>query len=139
MYHEGWWGPFYIRLIYLIPGTAFLALTLVAIKWPQFGGWLIVIFGGLFTIMFMDIHIVESKLSVDRDLTGSLVSAPLGFLGILLLMMDNHIRHLLVMDEGKLVGMISIGDVIKDMNEELGFHIEQLTNYFSGLRKVLKK
>ena len=35
MYHEGWWGPFYIRLIYLIPGTAFLILTLVGIKWPH--------------------------------------------------------------------------------------------------------
>lgn len=85
MYHEGWWGPFYIRLVYLIPGTAFLLLTLVGIKWPGVGGWLIVIFGGLFAVMFMDIHFVEGKLTVDRDLTGSLVSAPLVFLGVLLL------------------------------------------------------
>ncbi|PKO02427.1 MAG: hypothetical protein CVU43_07880 [Chloroflexi bacterium HGW-Chloroflexi-5] len=93
MYHEGWWGPFYIRLIYLIPGTAFLALTLVAIKWPQIGGWLIVIFGGLFTVMFMDIHIVEGKLSVDRDITGSLVIAPLVFLGILLLIEGRNLKR----------------------------------------------
>jgi hypothetical protein len=38
MYHQGWWGPFYNRLIYLIPGTAFLALTLVGIRWPRVGG-----------------------------------------------------------------------------------------------------
>ena len=55
MYHEGWWGPFHIRLIYLIPGTAFLLLTLIGIKWPQRGGWLIIVFGGLFTIFFLDI------------------------------------------------------------------------------------
>lgn len=93
MYHEGWWGPFYIRLIYLIPGTAFLLLTLVGIKWPQVGGWLIVIFGGLFTVMFMDIHITDGKLTIDRDLTGSLVSAPLVFLGVLLLIEGRNYKR----------------------------------------------
>ena len=85
MYHEGWWGPFYIRLIYLIPGTAFLLLTLIGIKWPRLGGWLIIVLGGLFTVFFMNIHFVEGKLSVGRDLTGSLISGPLVFMGILLL------------------------------------------------------
>ena len=45
MYHQGWWGPFYNRLIYLIPGTAFLALTLVGIRWPRVGAWLIIVCG----------------------------------------------------------------------------------------------
>lgn len=85
MYHEGWWGPFYIRLIYLIPGSAFLLLTLAGIKWPRMGGWLIVVIGGLFTIFFMDIHFVDGRLTADRDLTGALVSVPLVFLGVLLL------------------------------------------------------
>lgn len=93
MYHEGWWGPFYIRLIYLIPGAAFLLLTLVGIKWPAIGGWLIVIFGGLFTVMFMDIHFVEGKLVIDRDVTGSLVSAPLVFLGILLIIEGRNLKR----------------------------------------------
>lgn len=93
MYHEGWWGPFYIRLIYLIPGAAFLMLTLVGIKWPAIGGWLIVIFGGLFTVMFMDIHFMEGKLVFDRDITGSLVSAPLVFLGILLIIEGRNLKR----------------------------------------------
>ena len=85
MYHEGWWGPFYIRLIYLIPGTAFLILTLVGIKWPQVGGWLIIVLGGLFTLSFLDISFVDGKLTMGRDLAGFMVSGPLVFLGVLLL------------------------------------------------------
>lgn len=85
MYHEGWWGPFYIRLLYLIPGTAFLALTLVVIRWPQVGGWLIIIFGGLFTLSFLDFGFEDGKLTMGRDWAGFMVSGPLVFLGVLLL------------------------------------------------------
>lgn len=85
MYHEGWWGPFYIRLLYLIPGAAFLLLTLVGIRWPGVGGWLIVVFGGLFTLFFLDISFVDGKLTIGRDLAGFMVSGPLVFLGVLLL------------------------------------------------------
>lgn len=85
MYHEGWWGPFYIRLIYMIPGTAFLILTLVGNKWPHVGGWLIIVLGGLFTLSFLDISFVDGKLTMGRDLAGFMVSGPLVFLGVLLL------------------------------------------------------
>ena len=85
MYHEGWWGPFYIRLIYLIPGAAFLILTLIGIKWPRIGGWLIIVIGGLFTLFFLDISFVDGKLIIGRDLAGFLVSGPLVFLGVLFL------------------------------------------------------
>ncbi|MBN1877447.1 MAG: hypothetical protein JXA33_24710 [Anaerolineae bacterium] len=85
MYHEGWWGPFYIRLIYLIPGTAFLIATLIVITWPRVGGWLIILFGGVFTLSFLDFEVVDGKLTMGRDLAGFLVSGPLVFLGILFL------------------------------------------------------
>jgi CBS domain-containing protein len=52
----------------------------------------------------------------------------------MVLMTDKHIRHLPVMDEGRLVGIISVGDVVKDMIEELEFHVEQLKGYIMGLR-----
>jgi CBS domain-containing protein len=52
----------------------------------------------------------------------------------MVLMTNKHIRHLPVMDEGQLVGMISVGDVVKDIIEELEFHVEQLTSYITGLR-----
>lgn len=95
MYHEGWWGPFYIKLLYLIPGTAFLLLTLIGIRWPKVGGWLIVVFGGAFTLFFLDISFVDGKLTVGRDLAGFLVSGPLVFLGVLLLIeARNHKRRI---------------------------------------------
>lgn len=52
----------------------------------------------------------------------------------MVLMTDNHIRHLPVMDNGRLVGLISVGDVVKDVIAELEFHVDQLTKYITGLR-----
>ena len=86
MYHEGWWGPFYIRLLYLIPGAAFLLLTLAGIRWPRAGGWLVIVLGGLFTLFFLDISFADGKLTIGRDLAGFLVSGPLVALGVLLLL-----------------------------------------------------
>ena len=85
MYHEGWGGAFYVPLLYLIPGTAFLMLTLFVLKWPRVGGWLIIVFGGLFTISFLDFSFVDGKLTIGRDLAGFMVSGPLVFLGVLFL------------------------------------------------------
>jgi len=50
------------------------------------------------------------------------------------LMTDNHIRHLPVLQDGKLVGIVSIGDVVKDIIEELQFMVEQFEKYIQGLR-----
>ncbi len=50
------------------------------------------------------------------------------------LMTEKRIRHLPVLKEGKLVGIISIGDVVKEMISEQGFIITQLENYISGVR-----
>ncbi len=48
------------------------------------------------------------------------------------LMTEKHIRHLPVLNGGKLVGMISIGDVVKAVISEKEFLIDQLTSYISG-------
>ena len=53
MYHEGWWGAWYNRLPYLVPGAACLALTPIALRWPRLGGWLIIVIGGAFTALFL--------------------------------------------------------------------------------------
>lgn len=50
------------------------------------------------------------------------------------LMTDKRIRHLPVMDEGKLLGLISIGDLVKDIISEQEFIIQQLQHYIAGER-----
>ncbi len=50
------------------------------------------------------------------------------------LMSDKHIRHLPVYDDDKLVGIISIGDVVKAIIEEKQFMIQQLEHYIHGHR-----
>ncbi len=47
-------------------------------------------------------------------------------------MTARRIRHLPVLDDGKLVGMISIGDLVKSIISEQQFIIEQLEQYISG-------
>jgi len=50
------------------------------------------------------------------------------------LMTDKHIRHLPVMDGDKVVGVISIGDLVKATIDEKDFMIKQLENYITGGR-----
>ncbi len=47
------------------------------------------------------------------------------------LMTNKRNRHLLVMDQGKLVGIVSIGDLVKSIIDHQKFHIEQLENYIT--------
>jgi CBS domain-containing protein len=52
----------------------------------------------------------------------------------LALMTERRIRHLPVMDQGKLTGLISIGDLVKDIISEQQFTIDQLEHYIMGAR-----
>lgn len=48
------------------------------------------------------------------------------------LMTEKRVRHLPVIEEGRLVGVISIGDLVKSIISEQKFMIEQLERYISG-------
>ena len=48
------------------------------------------------------------------------------------LMTDRRIRHAPVVDGGKLVGMVSIGDLVRLQSEQQTFKIEYLTEYISA-------
>lgn len=50
------------------------------------------------------------------------------------LMTEYRIRHLPVLDNGKLIGLISIGDVVKAIISEQEFMMGQLENYITGDR-----
>jgi CBS domain-containing protein len=47
-------------------------------------------------------------------------------------MTEKRIRHLPIMDGNKLVGMISVGDLVKSIIKEQSFTIEQLEGYIRG-------
>jgi CBS domain-containing protein len=48
------------------------------------------------------------------------------------LMTDKHIRHLPIIEKGKVVGMITIGDIVKEIIDNQKSTIKSLENYITG-------
>ena len=51
---------------------------------------------------------------------------------VMTIMTENRIRHLPVIDKGKLVGLVSIGDVVKAKSTVQDVEISYLTDYIEG-------
>lgn len=49
LYYEGWGLPFPQPLAYLIPAAVCLTFSLLALRWPRLGGWMLVVGGTVFT------------------------------------------------------------------------------------------
>jgi CBS domain-containing protein len=49
-------------------------------------------------------------------------------------MTENRVRHLPVIEDGRLIGLLSIGDLVKSIISEQKFTIEHLQHYISGER-----
>lgn len=67
----------------------------------------------------MSSHVVTVE--VDKTVADCMVS-----------MTEHRIRHLPVVDGDRLVGLVSIGDVVKAIMSEQSFLIDQLQNYIQG-------
>jgi len=52
------------------------------------------------------------------------------------LMTRRRVRHLPILEKGQVVGIISIGDLVKSIIEEKSFIISELQNYISGEKSV---
>ena len=48
-------------------------------------------------------------------------------------MTANHFRHMPVLEDGKLIGMISIGDVVKSRVDELEDEEAHMRNFIAGV------
>ncbi len=54
------------------------------------------------------------------------------FGGLMAVMTEHRVRHIPVLDDGVLVGVVSIGDAVKYRMEQLEFERDQLNNYVAG-------
>ncbi|MGA8986926.1 CBS domain-containing protein [Aeromicrobium sp.] len=54
------------------------------------------------------------------------------FGGLMAIMTEHRVRHIPVIEEGVLVGVVSIGDAVKYRMEQLEFERDQLNNYVAG-------
>jgi CBS domain-containing protein len=67
---------------------------------------------------------------MTRDLIIALPTDSLDYLRGLIT--ENRIRHLPVMDDGKLVGLVSIGDVLRTETNEMAVENRYLKDYING-------
>jgi CBS domain-containing protein len=68
-------------------------------------------------VMSEDICYITPEVSVDEGMA---------------IMTEHRCRHLPVMEKGRLVGLVSIGDLVKASLEEKDFVIKQLKKYIKG-------
>ncbi len=74
------------------------------------------------------------EMTVDSIMTTDVrVCAPSdSFKSLMQVMTEHRVRHVPVLDEGELVGMLSIGDAVKHRMEQLEFERDQLNKYVAG-------
>jgi len=79
-------------------------------------------------------HRTSKTTRVDEAMTPKLVCVdPQSSVEDCLAMMtQERIRHLPVLEEGRLAGIVSIGDLVKFLSKERGIHIRYLTDYITG-------
>ena len=68
-------------------------------------------------IMTRDVVAVSVDMTVEQGLA---------------LMTERHFRHLPVIEEGRVIGVVSIGDLVKEIIKDQQFVIEELRRYVSG-------
>jgi len=76
------------------------------------------------------------ELSVSEVMTREVISVrpDQTILDCMELMTERHIRHLPVLDAGRLIGVVSIGDVVKNIISDQKDTINHLKEYITGRR-----
>ncbi|MFN0014138.1 MAG: CBS domain-containing protein, partial [Saprospiraceae bacterium] len=68
-------------------------------------------------VMTLEVHTVTPEMDIEDCMQ---------------LFSDKRIRHLPVLSDGKVIGMLSIGDIVSAIMEEQKTHIEFLEHYIAG-------
>ena len=124
--------------------TVFDALKLMAEK--KIGALLVIKDENLFGIMserdYARKVILHGKFSKDT-LVSEIMSSKVLYVNsglsseeCMVLMINKRIRHLPVIDNELLIGIISIGDIVKAVIDEKEFVIDQLVHYITGAPKL---
>lgn len=95
-------------------------------------------FCGIFTerdyarkVVLQDRNSRETNVQEIMDIDCETVSPTASIKDCMELMNKNSIRYLPVIDADKVIGIISIGDVIKSVIEDQAFTMQQMENYIS--------
>ena len=83
-------------------------------------------------IMLLDRNSCETNVSEIMTAKVRTVTRQESVSGCMTLMTEHHIRHLPVVEDDVLVGLISVGDVVKGVMAEQAFLIQQLEQYITG-------
>jgi len=120
--------------------TVYEAVELMAAK--NIGSLIVVEHGnvaGMFTELDYARKIVLKGRSSKTTTVGELMSTDVLYVGpedtienCMALMTDKRLRHLPVMENGKLAGVVSIGDIVKVIISDREFTIRELERYITG-------
>ncbi|MGH6627999.1 MAG: CBS domain-containing protein [Burkholderiaceae bacterium] len=108
-------------------------------------GALLVLDGEAFVGVISERDCARKMVLTDRSPretpVSDIMSSPVQYVGpnhtheeCMALMTEKRLRHLPVLDNGKLIGLVSIGDLVKDIISEQSFIIEQLEHYIKGVK-----
>lgn len=100
MYYEGWGQPGPYPLAYLAPACIFLTLWLLAEVWPRIGGWILVIFGLLFTAWIFSMQLQRGSPTLSGILSWIPVTALVVLVGVLYLL-EGRRRRLREAEDGR--------------------------------------
>jgi len=124
------------------PGaTAYAALEVMADH--DVGALLVIEEGGRLVGVFSERDYARKVILKGRSsrstTVGELMSAPpicatptMNLQECMVLMTNNHVRHLPVKDDGQVIGVVSIGDVVGAIMRKQETTIDQLENYITG-------
>ena len=120
--------------------TVFEALELMAKK--NVGALLVIENGnvvGMFTERDYARKVILQGRSSKTTSVGELMTADVLYVSpddttenCMAIMTDKHLRHLPVMENGQLAGIVSIGDVVKAIISDREFTIRELERYITG-------